>query len=143
MIRSLACLSLALLAASIHVSCTGTNTTDASTTPIRLVSIVQFDEDLAVATFRFEQFEDGRITLKIVNILDPDTFDSTSFTYKIEFTPREVSDTSIPWKNEGAVTNLASGQTANQGVIATSAVPIDEGRLTIEFTSGPAFKPEH
>lgn len=142
MVRSLVCWSLVMLAAPIHLSCTSSST-DASETPTKVASVVQFDEthnDRPVATFKFEQFEDGRVTLKIENILNPEDWESVSFTYKIAFTPREVSDTAVPWENQGAVTNLAAGQTANQSVIATSMVPLDEGRLTIEFTSDPDYE---
>lgn len=141
MVQSLACLSLTWIMASTFIACT--SSTDASDTPTSIVSMVQFDttrNNRPVATFTFEQFEDGRVTLKIENILDPDDWESTSFTYEIEFTPLEVSDTALPWRNEGAVTNLASGQTANQGVIATSSVPLDAGRIEIEFTSSPTYK---
>jgi hypothetical protein len=82
-----------------------------------------------VASFRFDQFSDNSIKLQIQNIRSDE--EETSFTFKVEFNPIQVSVDTPPWENEGAVTKLAHGQFVDQGVIANNPSPIDVGTFNI------------
>lgn len=93
-----------------------------------------------VAMFVFSQFADDTIRLTIENIISRDTVTSISFAFEVSFQPQVVSPSTPPWDNQGAVTNLASGQIADTGIIAVSATPISMGEIKIDLLSDITYK---
>ena len=93
-----------------------------------------------VAMFVFSQFADDTIRLTIENIISRDSVTSISFAFEVTFHPQVVSPEAPPWDNQGAVTNLESGQIADTGIIAVSETPISMGEIEIDLLSDITYK---
>lgn len=118
-------------------SCTSSDS-GPSETPMRLASKVVFEGNRPVATFMFEQFEDGRITLKIENANNEGR--TVTFTYDVKFTPRQTGPDVLPWATQGSVLELMPGQLTDKGVVANNLAPIDDGRIDIAFLGRVTFQ---
>ena len=118
-------------------SCTSSDS-GPSDTPISFASKVVFEGNRPVATFMFEQFEDGRITLKIENANNQGR--TVTFTYEAKFTPRQTGPEVLPWITQGSVQKLMPGQLTDKGVVANNLVPIDDGQIGITFLGSVTFE---